>query len=244
MEISPDNIIYLQWQWVTINATLVNTWIAMLILGGGSVIITRKLSSGPEMSRGQNMLEVIVLNLTEQIEEVTHQQASIYLPFIGTLFLFIVVANILSIIPGYMPPTGSLTTTTALAASVFIAVPYFGIQVQGAGPYFRQYIKPSPVMLPFNIIGELSRTLALAVRLFGNIMSGTLTVAILMSLAPLFFPVLMQAFGLLIGIIQAYVFAILALVYIASATRVHIPSEPDQPEPQSALSSTASTNQT
>ncbi|MGM0587176.1 MAG: F0F1 ATP synthase subunit A [Bacteroidota bacterium] len=230
MDISPDSIIYWEWQWITINATLVNSWITMFILAIGSFIITRNLTSGTEMGRGQNMLEVIVLNINEQIEEVTHQDASIYLPFIGTLFLFIVAANILSIIPGYNPPTGSLTTTAALAACVFIAVPYFGIKVQGAKTYFQQYIKPTPIMLPFNIIGELSRTLALAVRLFGNIMSGTLTAAILLSLAPLFFPILIQAFGLLIGVIQAYVFAILALVYIASATRVHTSTVPPNSE--------------
>jgi F-type H+-transporting ATPase subunit a len=230
MDISPDSIIYWEWQWITINATLVNSWITMFILAIGSFIITRNLTPGTEMGRGQNMLEVIVLNINEQIEEVTHQDASIYLPFIGTLFLFIVAANILSIIPGYNPPTGSLTTTAALAACVFIAVPYFGIKVQGAKTYFQQYIKPTPIMLPFNIIGELSRTLALAVRLFGNIMSGTLTAAILLSLAPLFFPILIQAFGLLIGVIQAYVFAILALVYIASATRVHSGAAPPDSE--------------
>lgn len=221
MELSPDSVIYWQWQWITLNATLVNSWIAIFLLSAGSFWITRDLSSGPELSRWQNLLEVIVSGIIQQIEEVTHQKADIYLPFIGTLFLFITTANILSIVPGYNPPTGSLTTTAALAACVFFAVPYFGIKVQGVGTYFKQYIKPTPLMLPFNIIGELSRTLALAVRLFGNIMSGTLTVAILLSLAPLFFPVLIQAFGLLIGIIQAYVFAILALVYIASATRVH-----------------------
>jgi F-type H+-transporting ATPase subunit a len=232
MEISPDSVIYWQWHWLQINATLVNSWIVMLTLTLSSAVITRKLSSGVEMSRGQNMLEAIVETITSQIEEVTHQDARLYLPFIGTLFLFIATANILSVIPGYDPPTGSLTTTAALAATVFFAVPFFGIKVQGAGPYFKQYVKPSPLMLPFNIIGELSRTLALAVRLFGNIMSGTLTVAILLSLAPLFFPILIQAFGLLIGIIQAYVFAILALVYIASATRVHHPKPDETPEPQ------------
>jgi F-type H+-transporting ATPase subunit a len=122
-------------------------------------------------------------------------------------------------VPGFQPPTGSLTTTTALAICVFFAVPIYGIAERGLKGYLSNYIQPSVAMLPFNIIGEISRTLALAVRLFGNIMSGTLIAAILLSLVPLFFPVIMQAFGLLVGLIQAYIFAILAMVYIASGTR-------------------------
>jgi F-type H+-transporting ATPase subunit a len=151
------------------------------------------------------------------------------LPFIATLFLLIATANLLSIVPWYNPPTGSLSTTAALALCVFIAVPAYGIARKGVGAYFKQYVQPSPIMLPFNIIGDFSRTLALAVRLFGNIMSGTLIVGVLISLAPLFFPLVMQAFGLLIGMIQAYIFAVLAMVYIASAARreqqEHVSSE-------------------
>jgi len=128
---------------------------------------------------------------------------------------------VLSAIPGLHPPTGSLTTTMALALAVLLAVPAFGIGRVGLRAYLAGYLRPSPIMLPLTIIGELSRTLALAVRLFGNIMSGSVVVAILLSVAPLFFPVIMQAFGLLIGVIQAYIFAILAIVYIASATAEH-----------------------
>ncbi|MCB0085812.1 MAG: F0F1 ATP synthase subunit A, partial [Caldilineaceae bacterium] len=140
------------------------------------------------------------------------------LPFAGTLFLLIATVNVLSLVPGYRSPTGSLSTTAALATCVFIAVPIYGVAKRGVRSYLRSYIQPSIFMLPFNIIGELSRTLAMAVRLFGNVMSGDMIVAILLGIVPLFFPIVMQLLGLLIGFIQAYIFAVLATVYIASAT--------------------------
>ena len=221
MDISPDSMIY--WQIygpINLNATIVFTWIVMALMVIGSWIITRNLATGAELSRGQTALEVIVTTIQDQIREVTQQDPRRYLLFIGSLFLFIAISNLLSIVPGYHPPTGSLSTTTALAICVFFAVPIFGISQQGLRGYLAQYIKPSPIMLPFNIIGELSRTLALAVRLFGNVMSGSMLVAILLAIVPLIFPIIMQVLGLLTGLIQAYIFAILAMVYIASATQV------------------------
>ncbi len=206
---------------VNINATLVFTWAVMALLIVGSWLITRRLTDGPNISRWQNGLEVVVSYIRSTIREAAGRDADTYLPFIGTLFLFIAVANLLSVLPWFRPPTASLSTTVALAACVFVAVPVFGIATQGVRAYLRQYVRPTPLMLPFHIIGELSRTVALAVRLFGNMTSGMLIVAVLLSLAPLFFPVVMQAFGLLVGVIQAYVFAILALVYVASASRAH-----------------------
>ena len=219
MTISPDTVVFWQWGPVTLNATILFTWLIMAILVIGSWLISHNLTSGFQVSRKQNMLEVLVKGMNDQIHAVSRQAPGRYLPFVGTLFVFIALSNLLTIIPGYHPPTGSLSTTTALALCVFVAVPLYGIGSQGFRPYFEQYIKPTWIMLPFNIIGELSRTLALAVRLYGNIMSGTVIGAILLLIAPLFFPVLMQALGLLIGLIQAYIFAILAMVYIASATR-------------------------
>jgi len=132
----------------------------------------------------------------------------------------------LSVVPGYQPPTGSLSTTAALAACVFIAVPLYGIASQGLLGYLAHYVRPTVLMLPFNVVGELSRTLALAVRLYGNIMSGTVISAILIGFVPLFVPILMQLFGLLTQMIQAYIFAVLAMVYIASATKVVHRSDP------------------
>jgi F-type H+-transporting ATPase subunit a len=132
-------------------------------------------------------------------------------------------ASVFTIVPGYEPPTGSLSTTAALAICVFVAVPLFGIEDRGLGGYLRAYLKPTFIMLPFNIISELSRTLALAVRLFGNMMSGTMILAILLTITPFVFPIAMSALGLLTGMVQAYIFSILATVYIAAATRTRKP---------------------
>jgi F-type H+-transporting ATPase subunit a len=221
MEITTDVIQYWQWGPVTLNATILFTWIVMAILVGGSWIVTRNISTGMKLSRGQNLLEVILSAIKDQIKEISQQEkADKYLPFVGTLFIFIAASNVLSIIPGFRSPTGSLSTTAALALCVFVAVPLYGIWEQGLKGYLKRYLQPSILMLPFNIIGEFSRTLTLGMRLYGNIMSGTMIVAILISLVPLFVPLVMQVFGLLIGLIQAYVFSILAMVYIAAATEV------------------------
>ena len=221
MTITPDAVVLWQWHWLHINATMAFTWAVMAILAGGSWLITRRLSDGTDISRWQNLLEVLVTGIRGQIREVSHQEPGRYLPFVGTLFLFIAMANLLTVVPGYLAPTGSLSTTTALALCVLIAVPAYGIAAEGVLGYLRKYTRPTVLMLPFNVIGELSRTLALAVRLYGNIMSGTVIVAILLGLAPLLFPIVMRLLGLLTGMIQAYIFAVLAMVYIASATSAH-----------------------
>lgn len=221
MELTTDHIVFWEWGIIQINATLVYSWLVMFLLVLGSWLISRRLRSDTQMSRWQNLLEVLVLMIQQQIRDASRQEPQRYLPFIGTLFLYILFLNVIDIVPGITAPTTSLSTTTALASCVFLAVPMFGIARQGVKGYLSNYMRPSPLMLPFNIIGELSRTIALAIRLFGNMMSGSLIVGILLSLAPLFFPVLIQAFGLLIGVIQAYVFSILALVYIASGQRAH-----------------------
>jgi F-type H+-transporting ATPase subunit a len=218
-DISPDAVVLWQWGFVHINATLVFTWLIMGLLTLIAYLGTRNLTSETRISRWQNLLEVLVGGMLNQIREVSHEKPERYLPFVGTLFVFIAVANLLAIIPGYVPPTASLSTTAALAILVFVAVPAYGIIDQGVVGYLKHYVRPTPFMLLFNVLGELSRTLALAVRLFGNIMSGTKIAAILLAVAPLLFPILMQALGLLTGLIQAYIFAILAMVYIASATR-------------------------
>ncbi|MGR9107545.1 MAG: F0F1 ATP synthase subunit A [Gammaproteobacteria bacterium] len=212
---------------LSLNATLVFTWLVMGLLVALSAVVTRNLSSDAEIPAWQNVLEVVVLGISDQIRAVSQQEPSRYLPFIGTLFLFIALSNLLAVFPVYRPPTGSLSTTTALAICVFVAVPIYGISQSGLSAYFRQYLKPTIFMLPFNIVGEFSRTLALAVRLYGNIMSGTVITATLLSFAPFFFPILMQILGLLTGMIQAYIFAILAMVYIASATVAHENKHPD-----------------
>ena len=221
MTISPDSVIFWQWGPFALNATIVFTWAVMALLTAVAWLVTRRLSTGTELSRWQNLLEVLVTGIRDQIRELSRQEPGRYLPFVGTLFLFIAMANLLNIVPGYMAPTGSLSTTTALAICVFFAVPVFGIASEGPLNYLRHYIRPTWLMLPFNIIGEISRTIALAVRLYGNIMSGTIIVAILLGLTPYFFPIVMQLLGLMTGMIQAYIFAVLAMVYIASATSAH-----------------------
>jgi len=228
MHLSTDEMIFWQHGIIKLNGTIVFTWGLMLVLAVGSKIITRKLSSGLTHSRWQNLVEIVVTSIQKQIEEVGLSQPQKYLAFLGTLFLFLATASICTVIPGYEPPTGSLSTTAALALCVFVAVPFFGIEEQGVDNYLKSYMKPTIVMLPFNIISELSRTLALAVRLFGNMMSGAMIVAILLTVMPFIFPIVMTLLGLLTGMVQAYIFSILAAVYIAAATRVSKP----KPEPE------------
>jgi F-type H+-transporting ATPase subunit a len=221
MRLSPDELIFWQYGFIKLNATIMYTWGLMLIMIVSSKIITSKLSSGLNRSIWQNFLEIIVTTILTQIEQVGLSRPRKYLGFLGTLFLSIAVASLCTIIPDYEPPTGSLSTTAALAISVFVAVPIFGIEEQGVGEYLRSYTEPTLIMLPFNIISEISRTLALAIRLFGNMMSGTMIIAILLTITPFFFPIFMTALGLLTGMVQAYIFSILATVYIAAATRTH-----------------------
>ncbi len=231
MNISPDATVFAEWGFVTISATLVYTWAVMALLVILSWLATRNLSTDAAISRWQNFLETIVSTIRRQVKDITQQDPDRYVPFLGTLFLFISVSNLLAVLPVYEPPTGSFNTTAALAISVFFAVPIFGIAERGIGGYLRHYVTPSPLMLPFHIMSELSRTLALAVRLFGNVMSGTMIIGILVSIVPFFLPVIMQALALLIGQIQAYIFAVLAAVYIASATRARRRREQEEPEP-------------
>ncbi|NGP54499.1 F0F1 ATP synthase subunit A [Thioalkalivibrio sp. XN8] len=221
MTISPDSIILLQWGPLHLTATVAYTWLVMALLVLVSWLVTRRLSTGTGMSRWQNLVEVLVTGMRDQIRQVSRQDPGRYLPFVGSLFIFIATANLLNVVPGYMAPTGSLSTTTALAICVFVAVPLYGVVYEGPVRYLRHYVRPTWLMLPFNVIGEISRTIALAVRLYGNIMSGTVLAGILLSLTPYFFPVVMQLLGLLTGMIQAYIFAVLAMVYIASATSAH-----------------------
>lgn len=218
-DLSPDQVVFWRWGWLSLNETMLFTWVVMAVLAAGSWMITRRLSDGPVMSKWQNLLEVIVLQIRDQIREICSEKSDPYLPFIGTLFLFIAASVVLGLIPGFHPPTSSLSTTSALAICVFISVPAFAIARLGWREHLRRYTKPSILMLPFNILGEVSRTLAMAVRLFGNTMSEAKIVAILLLIAPVFFPVLAHVLGLLIGMIQAYIFCVLAIVYIASATQ-------------------------
>jgi F-type H+-transporting ATPase subunit a len=219
VRLSPDEMVFWQHGFLKLNGTIVFTWGLMLVLAVGSKLITRKLSTDLKRSRWQNLLEIVVTGIHKQIEEIGLSHPEKYIGFLGTLFLFVALSALCTVIPGYEPPTGSLSTTMALALCVFVAVPLFGIEEQGFRGYLKSYVEPTFIMLPFNVISELSRTLALAVRLFGNMMSGAMIIAILITITPFVFPVIMTLLGLLTGMVQAYIFSILAAVYIAAATR-------------------------
>lgn len=234
--LTPDEIVLYQLGPLELNATVVFTWVTMLLLVLMALLVRRGINSEVEISPGQNLLEIIVGGMRDQIRELAGQGPDQYLPFVGTLFLFIATCNILSVVPGYQAPTSSLSTTLGLALCVFVSVPVYGISRRGLRGYLRQYIQPTPVMLPFHIIGEVSRTIALAIRLFGNIMAGALIAAVLLKVAPIVLPTVMQALSLLTGLVQAYIFAVLAMVYIASATRASrgTPSPEDEQEAEDA----------
>lgn len=232
MQLTPDQNILFTLGGIPFNATIVYTWIVMALLTGTSMLVTRKLRPDVPPSRWRTTLEVIVQGIQGQIDEISVRHDRRLLYFSGTLFLFIVTSNLLMVVPGFDPPTASLSTTAALALSVLVAVPIFGIGNQGLRGYLKTWVEPSVIMLPFNIIGEFSRGISLAIRLYGNIMSGAVIAGILLGVAPFFFPVVMNMLGLLTGLIQAYIFAILATVYISSATAPPAgspPTEKDSP---------------
>ena len=164
MRLSPDQWVFWQFGFVRLNATILFTWGLMLLLVLGSWLITRRLSHDLKRSRWQDLLEIVVLGIVQQIEDVGLAQPRRYLAFLGTVFLFVAAAALCTVFPIYEPPTGSLSTTAALALWVLLAVPLFGIRERGIKAYLRSYAEPTVIMLPFNIISEVSRTLALAVR--------------------------------------------------------------------------------
>lgn len=222
--LTPDQNVLLRWGFAHLTETVVVTWGIMAVLVVLALGLTRSMVRRAEAAapptRAQLALELLVATGLAQIREAVRDDPRPYLPFIGTLFIFIAGSSLAGVVPGVTPPTAAPSTAVALALGVFVAVPAFGIAREGVGGWLRHYLQPTPFMLPFHLVSEISRTLALAVRLFGNVMSGTLMVAILIGVVPFFVPVVLQAFGLLIGLIQAYVFSVLALIYIASGTQV------------------------
>jgi len=223
VDLTSDQQILWQHGFIKLNGTIATTWAMMIAMAAGSKMVTRNLVTEGAITRWQGLLEIVITSIDQQIEDVGLREPAKYLSFLGTLFLFVAVAALCTVIPGFKPPTGSLSTTAALALCVFVAVPFFGISKQGLGGYLRTYTQPTIIMLPFNIISELSRTLALAVRLFGNMMSGVMIVGILLTVTPFLFPIMMTSLGLLTGMVQAYIFSILAGVYIAAATLANKP---------------------
>lgn len=219
MDLTPDEVIYFSYDFFVLNATILYTWIVMAFLVVSSWLITRKVSGGAEITQRQAILEVIVETIQRQVRELTQQDPSPYLPLIGTLFLYISIANLLVVLPVFQSPTASLSTTAALATWVFVSVPAYAIAKRGIVAYLKDYAEPTIIMLPLRLLSEISRTISLAIRLFGNMVSNRLIGAIFLLVIPLIIPAVLNVIGLIVGQIQAYIFAILATVYIASATR-------------------------
>ena len=201
---------------VPITEAVLVTWGIMLFLGIGCRIATRRLGQDP--GQFQSALELIVEALDLQIREASGAPAQTYRAFIGTLFVYILAANWMSLVPGVEPPTAHLETDAALAALVFASVIWFGVRANGLGGYLKSFAYPNPVMIPLNILESLTRVFSMFVRLFGNVMSGVFVVGIVASLAGLLVPVPLMALDLLTGAVQAYIFAILALVFITAAS--------------------------
>ena len=200
---------------VPISAAVVATWAIMAVLVVGGMLVTRRLSLVP--SATQAVFELIVATVDSQIRDTMRVEPAPYRAFIGTLFAFIFVANWCTLIPGVEPPTAHLETDAALALLVFLAVIWFGIRMGGLKGYLATFASPSPLMIPLNFIESLTRTFSLLVRLFGNVMSGVFMIGIVLSLAGLLVPIPLMALDLLTGAVQAYIFAILAMVFIAGA---------------------------
>jgi F-type H+-transporting ATPase subunit a len=183
---------------------------------GVAFALRRYTSSWPE-SRVATITRLIVRWLDSMVSEIVGRPEPRLTLLAGSLFIFIAACNLVGQLPGVSPPTASLATTSALAIVVFLSVPVFGIAAQGIKGYLLDYFRPNPLLFPLHVISELSRTLALSFRLFGNIMSGHLLVALLISLSGFLVPMPFMALDLLIGLLQAYIFAILATVFIGAA---------------------------
>lgn len=201
---------------LSIGPTVLTTWLLMAALVGFGALATRR-SSVQAPARLQAALEGVVLALESAIEAVAPGHAPRLLPFIGTLWIFIAGANLMGLVPGLTSPTGDLSTTVALALVVFAAVHWFGIRIEGFRAYLRHYLEPNPILLPFHLLGEITRTLALAIRLFGNIMSLEMAALLLLLVAGFLVPVPLLALHIIEALVQAYIFGMLALVYIAGS---------------------------
>ncbi|NHO31454.1 F0F1 ATP synthase subunit A [Acetobacter fallax] len=201
---------------VPVTGPVVTTWGLMAVLTLGAVLVRRRLTPGAP-GRLQAFLELLLTALDSQISETMRTDPAPYRAFIGTLFIFILVANWTALVPGLHAPTAALATDAALAGLVFVAIIVFGIRSGGPGGYLRTFLWPGIVMVPLNLIGTVTRTFSLMVRLFGNIMAGAFIVGIVVSLAGLLVPVPLMALDMLTGAVQAYIFAVLAMVFIAGA---------------------------
>ena len=200
---------------VAITRPVVTTWVIMAVLALGCRFVTRHLSMSP--NNRQAVLEGVVTGITSQIEDVIRKNARPFLPLVGTLFIFLVVANLSGVLPGIEAPTGKIETPAALAIIVFFSVHYFGIRARGLGGYLASFAEPKLIMLPLNVLSEITRTFSLMLRLFGNVMSGEFVIGLVVALAGLFVPIPLMALEILVGLVQAYIFTVLATVFIGAA---------------------------
>ena len=218
-----DAIRVIQWNDFYINATIFNSWLVIAIITLVSWLTTRSLSTRKQVSKWQTALESLVLWLQNEANETSGSRTNQYLGMAMGLFCFILVCNLLTFIPWFRPPTASISTTMALAAIVFLAIPYFSIKNAGIKGYLKKFIDPIPLMLPMNIFSEFFSIFAMGLRLFGNMLSGVMFASILSAFVPFIAPLTMQTLGLLTGSIQAYIFALLAVVYSSSVKEEIVP---------------------
>jgi F-type H+-transporting ATPase subunit a len=207
---------------LTVTTPVVATWGIMILLAGGSWLVTRRMSLHP--SGRQAALELVVETIAAQVRDTMSAEPAPYIPLIGTLFLFIFTANWSSLVPGFEPPTANLETDAALALIVFLATVWFGICSRGMRGFMATFAEPTVLMVPLNVIETVTRTFSLVVRLFGNVMSGVFVVGIVLSLVGLLVPIPLMALELLTGAVQAYIFSVLAMVFIGGVIRTREPN--------------------
>lgn len=228
-----ESVVVFQIGPVPITQAIITTWVIMIVLVLGAYLLTRRLEVSS--SKRQAALELIVATLDTQIRETTGAAPGPYRSFIGTLFLFILVANWSSLAPGIDPPTAQLETDAALAVLVFLSVIWFGIRSGGVGGYLKSFAAPNPVMIPLNMLESVTRVFSMFVRLFGNVMSGVFVIGIVASLAGLLVPIPLMAIDLLTGLVQAYIFAVLAMVFITAAVEDGKPEVAETVQPPSPM---------
>ena len=220
-----DNIKLIEFDWFSINVTIFNSWIVIALITLCSWLATRNLKNTREISRFQTLIEALVLWLKKESSEISGSKTNQYLGMAMGLFCFIFVCILLTFFPWFRTPTASMSTTMALAMVVFIAVPYFSIKNAGLKNYLKKFIDPIPLLLPMNIFSEVFSILAMGLRLFGNVLSGVMFASILSAFIPFIAPLTMQTLGLMTGSIQAYIFALLAIVYSSSVKEEIVPEE-------------------
>jgi F-type H+-transporting ATPase subunit a len=213
---------------VGLTRTVITTWAVMLLLAATAWLVTRRLRV-EHPSLVQTAAEGVVLAIQQAIEGALPGQGTTLLPLIGTLWLFVAIANLVGVVPELHSPTGDLSAAAALAVIVFLSVHWYGIRQDGLRAYLRHYLSPSPILLPFHLVSEVTRTVALAMRLFGNIMSLEMAALLVLLVAGFLVPVPLLMLHIVEALVQAYIFGMLALVYIGGAIQARQPGADAQP---------------